>query len=157
MRVQKQNVKAGTTIIKNTKNVKAVQQHIKHVKAGTTIIKKLKNVTASTTTNKSQQKTLRRVQQQITTNNAVLVARGGLKSLIPAINLDTLRGRRKGDPQHKCCGKKHDQKTAPQIDRTGFVFLRLPPYPLSGAAGAAAGGRRLNYAIERDLCTFVFT
>ena len=28
------------------------------------------------------------------------MARGGLKSLIPAINLDTLRGRRKGDPQH---------------------------------------------------------
>ena len=37
-------------------------------------------------------------------NNAVLVARGRLKSLIPAINLDTLTGRRKGNPQHKCCG-----------------------------------------------------
>ena len=39
-------------------------------------------------------------------NNVVLVARGGRKSSIPAMNLDTLRGRRKGDPQHKCCGKK---------------------------------------------------
>ena len=69
MRVRKQYVKAGTTInkTKHTKTVKAVQQHIKHVKAGTTIINKLKNVTASTTINKSQQKTLRRVQQQITT------------------------------------------------------------------------------------------
>ena len=36
----------------------------------------------------------------------VLVARGGLKSSIPAIKLDTLRGGRKGDPKHKCCGKK---------------------------------------------------
>ena len=48
-------------------NVKAVQQHIKHVKAGTTIKQKTKNVNAGTAINKSQQKTLRRVQQQITT------------------------------------------------------------------------------------------
>ena len=42
-------------------------------------------------------------------NNGVLVARGGLKSLIPAMNLDTLRGRRKVDPQHKCCGKNYER------------------------------------------------
>ena len=57
---------------------------------------------------------LRRVQQQ-TTNNAVLVARGGLKSLIPAINLDTLRGRRKGDPQRKRCGN--------EIVKNNYLFM----------------------------------
>ena len=41
-----------------------------------------------------------------TTIFGVLVARGGLKSSIPAIKLDTLRGGRKGDPKHECCGKK---------------------------------------------------
>ena len=39
-------------------------------------------------------------------NNGVLVARGGLKNSIPAIKLDTLRGERKGDPKHECCGKE---------------------------------------------------
>ena len=39
-------------------------------------------------------------------NDGVLVARGGLKSSIPAIKLDTLRGGRKAEPQHKCCGDK---------------------------------------------------
>ena len=43
----------------------------------------------------------------ITTTFGVLVARGGLKSSIPAIKLDTLRGGRKGDPQHECCGNYH--------------------------------------------------
>ena len=35
------------------------------------------------------------------------MAREVLKSLIPAINLGTLRSSRKGDPQHKCCGNKN--------------------------------------------------
>ena len=35
-----------------------------------------------------------------------LVPRGGRKSSIPAINHDTLRDGRKGDTQHKCCGKE---------------------------------------------------
>ena len=39
-------------------------------------------------------------------NNAVLVARGGGESQIPAINPRALRDGRKGDPLHKCCGKK---------------------------------------------------
>ena len=34
------------------------------------------------------------------------MARGGLKSSIPATSHDTLRDGRKGDPQHECCGKK---------------------------------------------------
>ena len=38
-------------------------------------------------------------------NNPGLVARGGLKSSIPAITHDTFRDGRKGDPQHKCFGK----------------------------------------------------
>ena len=38
--------------------------------------------------------------------SGALVARWGRKSSIPVMNLDTVRGRRKGDPQHKCCGKK---------------------------------------------------
>ena len=50
---------------------------------------------------------LRRVQHNYNNYyNGALVARGGRKSSIPAMNLDTLRGRRKGDPQHKCCGEK---------------------------------------------------
>ena len=35
-------------------------------------------------------------------NNGVLVALGGWKSSILAINLDILRDRIKEDPQHKC-------------------------------------------------------
>ena len=38
-------------------------------------------------------------------NNAVLVARGGGETLIPAILARALRDGRKGDPLHKCCGK----------------------------------------------------
>ena len=40
-----------------------------------------------------------------TTITESLVPRGGRKSSIPAISHDTLRDGRKGDPQHKCCGK----------------------------------------------------
>ena len=68
---------------------------------------------------------LRRVQQQTnertTTNNSALVARGGRKNSIPAMNLDTLRGRRKGDPQHKCCGKKKNLLN-PKPDKLVVVF-----------------------------------
>ena len=49
-------------------------------------------------------------------NNGVLVARGGLKSSIPAIKLDTLRGGRKGDPKHECCGKKVKKHILEQIE-----------------------------------------
>ena len=53
------------------------------------------------------------------------MARGGLKSLIPAMNLDTLRGRRKVDPQHKCWGKKNckknDAKKGPKTDRKNYA------------------------------------
>ena len=38
-------------------------------------------------------------------NNA-LGATGGRADSIPATNLDTLRGKRKGDLQHKYCGKE---------------------------------------------------
>ena len=31
---------------------------------------------------------------------------GGRKRVVPANTVDTLRGERKGDPQHKCCGTK---------------------------------------------------
>ena len=43
----------------------------------------------------------------ITITNGALVHRGGRKNSIPAIRHDTLRGRRKGDPQHKSCGEKY--------------------------------------------------
>ena len=37
---------------------------------------------------------------------AFLVPRGGRKRAVPAMTIDTVRGGRKGDPKHKCCGKK---------------------------------------------------
>jgi hypothetical protein len=39
-------------------------------------------------------------------NNAISAHGGDRKTSIPAINLDTDRDGRKGDPQHECCGKK---------------------------------------------------
>ena len=33
------------------------------------------------------------------------VAGGGRTKFVPAISVDTLRGGRKGDPQHECCEK----------------------------------------------------
>ena len=39
-------------------------------------------------------------------NNTVLVPRGGGESHFPAIPPRALRDGRKGDPLHKCCGKK---------------------------------------------------
>ena len=41
-----------------------------------------------------------------------LVAGRGQQFFTPAINLDTLRCRRKGDPQHQCCGKNKNKKTS---------------------------------------------
>ena len=38
-------------------------------------------------------------------NNRVPGAAGGLNKTVPASTVDTLRGGRKGDPQHKCCGE----------------------------------------------------
>ena len=35
-------------------------------------------------------------------------AAGVSKRVDPAIRVDKLRGRRKGDPQHSCCGKKEE-------------------------------------------------
>ena len=32
-------------------------------------------------------------------------AGGAGKQVVPTISVDTLRGGRKGDPQHSCCGK----------------------------------------------------
>ena len=40
--------------------------------------------------------------------NGALVEQGARKGSITAMNLDTVRGRRKGAPQHECCGKKGD-------------------------------------------------
>ena len=42
---------------------------------------------------------------------------GGRKNLIPAMNLDTLRDRRKGDPQHKCCGNKRSNICSQRVQR----------------------------------------
>ena len=39
-------------------------------------------------------------------NRAPGPAGGGRKRGGPAMTVDTLRGGRKGDPKHKCCGKK---------------------------------------------------
>ena len=39
-------------------------------------------------------------------NNGVPGGTGGSEKLNSTPRHDTLRGRRKGDPQHKCCGKK---------------------------------------------------
>merc|ERR1712110_1333219 len=43
------------------------------------------------------------------------VTRGSLKRSIPAIKLDTLRGGRKGDPKHECCGKKSTFRLDPKL------------------------------------------
>ena len=44
--------------------------------------------------------------EKITIITVFLGPRGGRKRVVPAIRVDTVRGGRKGDPKHKCCGKK---------------------------------------------------
>ena len=43
------------------------------------------------------------------TTIAMLLVRGGRKRAVPAINVDTLRGGRKGDPQHLMLWEKWQQ------------------------------------------------
>ena len=45
------------------------------------------------------------MKEQITITTVFLGPRGGRKRAVPAISVDTLRGGRKGDPQHRVVGK----------------------------------------------------